>query len=60
MSVIEEGLRQNVQKSVKRALIESKYNDEPITFGQALVTYHYLQEMPIQKAYPENALALQS
>jgi len=59
---MEAGLRSNVQQSVKEALIESKYNDEPISYGQALVTYHYVeqqrQQQPLQQVYPENMQAL--
>lgn len=54
---MEAQLRTNVQKSVKKALIESKFNEEPISFGQALVTYHFLQQQPLQQTYPENMLA---
>ena len=51
---MESELKQAVQKNVKQTLIESKYADEPITFGQALVTYHYVQNQPIQTEFPEN------
>ena len=30
---MEENLKQTVQKNVKQSLIESKYADEPISFG---------------------------
>ena len=39
---MEQELKQTVQRNVKKALIESKYADEPISFGQAMVTYHYV------------------
>ena len=53
---MEQELKQTVQKNVKRALIESKYADEPISFGQAMVTYHYVQNQPIRAEFPENQL----
>lgn len=34
----------NVQDTIKRCIIDTKYTDEPITFGQAVVTYHYFNE----------------
>lgn len=39
---MEKELKQAVQRNVKTGMIESKYENEPITFGQALVTYHYI------------------
>ena len=33
MSVSEVGLKQTVQIAVKQALIDTKYHDEPVTFG---------------------------
>lgn len=40
---MEKNLRQSVQETVRNNLIESKFPQEPVTYGQALVTYHYLQ-----------------
>jgi hypothetical protein len=37
-------LRDRVQKAVKQAMIQSKYQDEPVTFGQAIVTAQYLEK----------------
>ena len=42
MSVNEADLKLSVQHAVKQALIDTKYNDEPVTFGQALVTHYFL------------------
>ena len=38
MSVTESLLKQSIQKSIKGTLIKSKYDDEPATFGQVVVT----------------------
>ena len=51
---MEAELKSAVQKNVKESLIESTYDNEPINFGQALVTYHYIQNAPIQTEFPEN------
>jgi hypothetical protein len=48
MSVNEAQLKASVQQAIKNVLIDSKYNDEPITFGQAIVTHYFLQHMPQQ------------
>lgn len=46
MSVSNEAqVKQSVQNAIKTVLIDSKYHDEPITFGQAIVTHHFLQQM---------------
>ncbi len=45
MSVNEAQLKASVQNAIKHVLIDSKYNDEPITFGQAVVTHYFLQHM---------------
>ena len=45
MSVNESQLKQSVQQAIKNVLIDSKYNDEAISFGQAIVTHYYLQQM---------------
>ena len=42
MSAInEQDLKETVQNAIKRNVIDSKYNDESITFGQAVVTHHF-------------------
>jgi len=35
-------LKKSVSQAIKQVLVDSKYNDEPITFGQAVVTHHFL------------------
>ena len=37
----ENELKETVQNTIKRQMIDTKYNDESITFGQAVVTHHY-------------------
>jgi hypothetical protein len=39
-----EQLRNTVSQNVKSALIDSKYTDEVISFGQAVVTHHFLDQ----------------
>jgi hypothetical protein len=39
---------------VKQALIDTKYNDEPVTFGQAIVTHYFLNQLGIQHAAPHS------
>ena len=41
----EKQLKATVQQSVKKNVIDSMYNDEQISFGQAIVTHHYYQMM---------------
>lgn len=58
---MEKNLRISLQRAVKQSLLETKYADEPVTYEQALVTYHYLQNQPIQTAYPnQNQVAMSS
>jgi hypothetical protein len=38
----QEQLRNKVQTAVKQAMIDTKFQNEGITFGQAVVTHHYL------------------
>lgn len=38
----QEQLRNQVSQAVKQALIDTKYADEAISFGQAIVTHHFL------------------
>jgi hypothetical protein len=40
----QEKLRQQVQGAVKQAMIDTKYANEGISFGQAVVTHHYLNQ----------------
>ena len=49
MSVNEADLKLSVQNAVKQALIDTKYNDEPVTFGQALVTHYFLNQYGMQQ-----------
>ena len=37
----EQELKETVQNAIKKTMIDSKYNDESISFGQAVVTHHY-------------------
>ena len=54
-------MRLNLQRAVKHSLLETKYAEEPVSYEQALVTYHYLQNEPIQNQYPlQNQVALVS
>lgn len=36
-------LRDAISCNVKRAMIETKYSDEIISFGQAVVTHHFME-----------------
>eukprot|EP00347_Sterkiella_histriomuscorum_P002000 403369862 len=46
MSVItEEQLKRSVSQAIKQVLVDSKYTDEPISFGQAVVTHHFLTQL---------------
>lgn len=42
----QEQLRTQVSQAVKQALIDTKYADEAISFGQAVVTHHFLNSEP--------------
>ena len=54
-------MRLSLQRAVKQSLLETKYAEEPVNYEQALVTYHYLQNEPIQVQYPhQNQVALVS
>jgi hypothetical protein len=44
MSVTEQQLKNTVSHVIKDALVETKYLDEPISFGQAVVTHHFLTQ----------------
>ena len=41
----EADLKESVQNAIKKQCIDSKYKDESITFGQAVVTHHYFQHL---------------
>ena len=38
MSVIETHIKNSIEQALKNALIGTKYTDEPISMGQAVVT----------------------
>ena len=40
--VDQQHLMQSVSMAIKDALIDSKFTNEPISFGQAVVTHHFL------------------
>ena len=40
-----ENVNKVVQKAVKRTNINSKYQDESISIGQAIVTHHFFNQM---------------
>jgi len=42
MVTMEKNMRQNLQRTVKNHLIETKYAEEPVSYEQALVTYHFM------------------
>ena len=52
--------RLSLQNKVKHNLIESKYAEEPVSYGQALVTYHYLQNEPVHYQEQQNKMAIAS
>jgi hypothetical protein len=60
MSVSEVGLKQTVQHAVKQALIDTKYHDEPVTFGQAIVTHYFLNQLNQQKSHSHSITGVQS
>ena len=41
-------MRLALQQKVKQNLLETKYAEEPVSYEQALVTYHFMQNAPIQ------------
>lgn len=45
----ENDLKQAAQAVIRQKHVESKYDDEPITFGQAVVTHHFLRQAGMQK-----------
>ena len=45
MSVMENLIKQNISQTIKKAMIDSKYTDEPISFGQAVVTHHFVSQL---------------
>ena len=42
MSVTESQIKQSISQSIKQQMIDNKYPDEPISFGQAVVTQFFL------------------
>ena len=49
---MEKNMRLALQQKVKQNLLETKYAEEPVTYEQALVTYHYMQNAPTQDTFP--------
>jgi len=45
MSVSEAVIKRSVQNVIKNALIDTKYHDEEVTFGQAIVTHYFLNQL---------------
>ena len=43
ININEGDLKDTVQDAIKKTMIDTKYNDESISFGQAVVTHHYFQ-----------------
>lgn len=43
ININEGDLKETVQNAIKKTMIDTKYNDESISFGQAVVTHHYFQ-----------------
>lgn len=43
ININEGDLKDTVQDTIKKTMIDTKYNDESISFGQAVVTHHYFQ-----------------
>ena len=41
LNLNENELKTTVKNAIKKTMIDSKYNDEAITFGQAIVTHHF-------------------
>ena len=39
----DESIRDTVAATIKKNMIDSKYNDEEISYGQAIVTHHFFQ-----------------
>jgi len=44
MSVSEAVAKRSVQNVIRNALIDTKYYDEEVTFGQAIVTHYFLNQ----------------
>ena len=45
---MEKNMRLALQQKVKQNLLETKYAEEPVSYEQALVTYHFMQNAPVQ------------
>ena len=43
---MEANAKTTVAQAVRKSLVDPKQRNEPITFGQALVTYHYMHSEP--------------
>lgn len=41
MNLNEQEMKETVQAAIKQNMIDSKFKDESISFGQAVVTHHY-------------------
>jgi hypothetical protein len=59
MSVTEPQLRQSVSQGIKQVMVNSKYTDEQLSFGQAVVTHHFLAQMN-QKPKGQQSIQQQS
>lgn len=55
MTSMEMADKKKVEMAVKARMIQSKYQDEPITYGQALVTHHILQNPEVKVGKANNA-----
>lgn len=51
---MQDQLKTQVQTAVKRAMIDTKYQNEPISFGQAVVTHHFLNEIQVRGPRPNS------
>lgn len=45
MSVTETQLKQAVASAIRGVMVDSKYHNEPISMGQAVVTHHFLAQL---------------
>jgi len=44
LNLSDQEMKETVKNTIKKNMIDSKYNDESITFGQAIVTHHFFQQ----------------
>ena len=56
---LEPKFRKTAQDYVKENLLATRFNEEPVTYGQALVTYQFLQSQQPQQSLPDNQIARQ-